>query len=297
MACRMLKRKKKIEIFPIVNGVVLFLITMLCVLPIVNIIAISLSSKTAVAAGEVAFLPKEFTLAAYQFLGRRIEFWRAMGVTLKRVALGGGFSMLITLLTAYPLSKSESAFPGRTMFVWIFFFTSLFGGGLIPGYILITEIGLMDSIWALVLPAGVQVFNIVVLLNFFRQIPKALEEAAIMDGANHLTILFRVYIPSSLPAIATITLFVIVGHWNSWFDGLLYMNFPENYPLQTYLQTMIIGKDFSMITGNDIIGMGEISEKTIQSAQIFLGALPIMLVYPFLQKYFVKGLIVGSVKE
>jgi len=288
---------KKLDVFTVVNTTILFGITLICLLPIINIVAISFSSKTAAAAGEVAFWPKEFTIAAYKFLLRRTEFWRAMGVTLKRVALGGCLTMLITLLTAYPLSKSESEFRGRTAFTWIFFFTSLFGGGLIPGYILITQLGLMDSIWALVLPAGVQVFNIVVLLNFFRQIPKALEEAAIMDGANHLTILFRIFVPNSLPAIATITLFVVVGHWNSWFDGLLFMNFPENYPLQTFLQTMIIGKDFSIISWSDVIGRNEISEKTVQSAQIFIGALPIMMVYPFLQNYFVKGLIIGSVKE
>jgi len=291
------KRLRKIELFPYMNAAFLLAITLLCILPIINIIAISLSSKTAVAAGEVAFLPKDFTLAAYEFLAKRSEFWQAMGVTLQRLLLGGGLSILITLLTAYPLSKEESAFRGRTVFAWIFFFTSLFGGGLIPSYILITELGLINSIWSLVLPAAVQVFNIVVLLNFFRQIPKSLEEAGLIDGAGHFTILFRIYVPSALPAIATITLFVVVGHWNSWFDGLLYMNFPEKYPLQTYLQRMIIAKDFSMMTGSDIVGLGEISEKTIQSAQIFVGALPVMLVYPFLQKYFVKGLVIGSVKE
>ncbi len=292
-----MKRKKNIEVFQIINFIFMFSITMLCLLPIMNIIAISFSSEAAVAAGEVAFWPRGFTTAAYEFLAQKTEFWQAMGVTLKRVILGGSLTMLVTLLTAYSLSKDEKDFRGRTAFVWIFFFTSLFSGGLIPGYILITQLGMMNSIWALVLPAGVQVFNIVVLLNFFRQIPKALEEAAIMDGANHFSILFRIFIPNSLPAIATITLFVVVGHWNSWFDGLLYMDFPKNYPLQTYLQTMIISKDFSMVTGNDIVGISNISEKTIQSAQIFVGALPIMLVYPFLQKYFVKGLIIGSVKE
>lgn len=291
------KRLKQIELFPYFNGAFLLAITLLCILPIINIIAISLSSKTVVAAGEVAFWPKEFTWAAYEFLARRTEFWQAMGVTLQRLLLGGTLSILLTLLTAYPLSKEENAFRGRTVFAWVFFFTSLFGGGLIPAYILITELGLINSIWALVLPGAVQVFNIVVLLNFFRQIPKSLEEAGLIDGAGHMTILFRIYVPSALPAIATIALFVVVGHWNSWFDGLLYMNFPEKYPLQTYLQRMIIAKDFSLMTGSDIVGMGEISEKTIQSAQIFVGALPIMLVYPFLQKYFVKGLVIGSVKE
>ncbi len=292
----LLKLVKKMSVFPIINGIILLLLSMLCILPIMHIIAISFSSSIAVETGKVGFIPYDFTLSAYEFIAQRIEFWRAMYVTIQRVIIGGGISMLLTVLTAYPLSKEDSYLKGRNIFAWVFFITMLVGGGLIPWYMLIKQLNLMDTLWALVLPGAVQVFNIVILLNFFRQLPKALEEAAVIDGASHFIILFKIYIPSAMPALATLTLFTLVGHWNSWFDGLILMNFPEKYPLQTYLQTMIIAKDFSLMTGYNVQSMGEISSKTVQAAQIFLGALPVMLFYPFLQKYFVKGIVLGSVK-
>jgi len=174
-----------------------------------------------------------------------------------------------------------------------------FGGGLIPTYILVKNTGLIDSIWALILPGALNVWNMVLMLNFFRSIPKELDEAATIDGAGHWIILWKIYLPVSLPSIATIGLFTIVGHWNAWFDGILYLNSPDKYPLQTYLSTLIMSMNAQMssISIEQIKAMENLSEKTLKTAQIFMGALPIMIVYPFLQKYFVKGIIVGSVKE
>lgn len=243
-------------------------------------------------------IPVGFTLEAYKFLMEKSDFLIAFGISLKRVALGTTINMVMVILTAYPLSKEKSAFKARTFYVWFFAFTMFFGGGLVPAYIVIQRTGLMNTLWALVIPGALNVWNMVMLLNFFRGIPKELEEAAIVDGANHFTILWKIYLPVSKPALATILLFTIVGHWNAWFDGMIYMNSPASYPLQTYLYTLVT-QNFNkkLLTMDDIERLKNVSEKTLQIAQIFLGALPIMLVYPFLQKYFIKGIVVGSVKE
>ncbi|MNR21163.1 Inner membrane ABC transporter permease protein YcjP [compost metagenome] len=155
----------------------------------------------------------------------------------------------------------------------------------------------MDTIWALVLPTAVPVFNVILLLNFFRSLPKELEEAAFIDGAGHWTTAWRIYVPLSLPALATTTLFATVSHWNSWFDGLIFMNSAEHYPLQSYLQTIVVQQDITKMAATDLSQLLNINEQTAKAAQIFLGALPILLVYPFLQRFFIKGIVMGSVKE
>ncbi len=160
----------------------------------------------------------------------------------------------------------------------------------------IRQLELLDSIWALVLPAGVPVFNVVLMLNFFRQLPKELEEAAFMDGAGHWTTLWKIYLPAALPALATVSLFAVVWHWNSWFDGLILMNRPEHYPLQSYLQTVIMQRDMTFIQHLSRAELAIVSDRTIKSAQILIATLPIVFVYPFLQRFFVKGIVLGSVK-
>ncbi|WP_242855648.1 carbohydrate ABC transporter permease [Ruminiclostridium josui] len=167
---------------------------------------------------------------------------------------------------------------------------------MIPWYIVIKQMGLLDSLWALVLPGAVPVFSVILLLNFFREIPKELHEAAFIDGAGHWTTLWRVIVPVSTPALATITLFSLVGHWNSWFDGMILMNKAENYPLQSYIQTIVVQRSYSMLSRQEISELATISDRTLRASQIFLGTLPIVLVYPFLQKYFVKGIVLGGVK-
>ena len=172
----------------------------------------------------------------------------------------------------------------------------LFSGGLIPWYMAISDLRLINSFWALVLPNAVSAYNTIILMNFFRQLPIELEEAASIDGASHWRILFQIVVPLSKPAIATIALFCIVTNWNSWFDGLLLMNSPSKYPLQSYLQTVIVNQDMSLMSASNILTMGEVSNRTQKAAQAFVAALPILCVYPFLQKYFTEGLVVGSVK-
>jgi len=285
------------KIFLIINITVLLFLAVICFLPMIHILAVSLSDKTAASAGFVKLLPVNFTLVAYTYVLNRPSFWMSFYVTLKRVLLGGVINLFLTVFTAYPLSKSNLKFKARSFFAWFFFFSTLFSGGLIPGYMLIFKLGLMDTLWALILPGAVPVFNVILMLNFFRQIPIELEEAAFIDGASHWKTLFRIYIPCSLPSIATVTLFSIVHHWNSYFDGMIYSNFPDNYPLQTYLRSIIAATNVAMVVSReDWRLIQQLSDRTVKASQIFIAAVPVLCVYPFLQKYFVKGITIGSVK-
>ncbi|MBB3114494.1 putative aldouronate transport system permease protein [Paenibacillus phyllosphaerae] len=279
------------------NYTFLTIVSLMCIIPLVHVLAISFSSSEAAAAGYVKLWPVDWTLSSYEYVAGQAAFLKSMLVTVQRVALGVTINMLITVLIAYPLSKETSVFRPRTFYAWIFVITILFNGGLIPTYMIVKYTGIMDTIWALVLPTAVPVFNVILMLNFFRNLPKELEEAAFIDGAGQWTTLWRVYIPLSMPSLATVTLFAIVGHWNAWFDGLIFMNTPDHYPLQSYLQTIIIRQDFSAMASADLDSLTQISDRTAKAAQIFLGALPILIVYPFLQRFFVSGIVLGSVKE
>ncbi|WP_409345018.1 carbohydrate ABC transporter permease [Paenibacillus sp. MBLB4367] len=283
--------------FNLFNYTFLCLLAVLCLLPIVHVLAVSLSASHAASAGIVKLWPVGFNTTSYAYVLGKEEFVRSLLVSLKRVVLGTTINLLMTVLLAYPLSKESAKFKSRTWYVWIFVVTILFSGGLIPYYMIIKATGLLDTIWALVVPGAVPVFSIILLLNFFRGLPKELEEAAFIDGAGHLTTLFRIFLPLSLPALATLLLLTMVGHWNSWFDGLIFMNSPEHYPLQSYLQTIVIQKDFSTLTDLNSEALRQVSDRTVKAAQIFMGALPVLVVYPFLQKYFMKGIVLGSVKE
>jgi putative aldouronate transport system permease protein len=267
-----------------------------CLFPIIHILAVSFSSPGPAMAGQVGLLPEQFTADAYKYIATRVEFWRAMGVTVQRVVLGLIINTVLTILSAYPLSKTARRFPQRKYFVAFFLWAMLFSGGLIPTYMTVYRTGLMGSIWALVIPGAVPLFNVIVLLNFFRDIPGEIEEAAFIDGAGHWTVMTRIYLPLSTAALATVTLFVIIGHWNAWFDGLIYNNRPEGYPLQSYMQTILVSMDFTRLNFNEILRMAQISDRTIKASQVFLGCMPVLLVYPLLQRYFTKGLVLGSVK-
>lgn len=287
------------KLFIVCNTVLMILLCIVCLVPMIHILAVSFSEKGAVAAGYVKLVPVNFTLASYRYVMQKTEFWRSILVTLKRVLLGSAASIFLAILTAYPLSKPNTQFRKRTLYVWFLVITMLFNGGLIPTYMLVRELGLLDSIWALILPGIVPVFNVVLLLNFFRELPKDLEEVARMDGASHFRILWEIYVPLSKPAIATISLYTIVGYWNEWFNGLIFMNRPENYPLQTYLQTIVVQTSLAEMNTSNLAELRDrllVSDRTFKSAQIFLGALPILMVYPWLQKYFTKGLVLGGVK-
>ncbi|WP_018759637.1 carbohydrate ABC transporter permease [Paenibacillus terrigena] len=285
------------SLFNICNLIFLIALSLLCILPVIQVIAVSFSSSSAAAAGLVKLWPVEFSLKSYEFILKKKEFLGSFLISIQRVILGTGISMFLTVTLGYALSKEVKDFRMRSVYAWYFVITILFSGGLIPWYLTIKYTHLMDTIWALVIPGAVTVFNVILLLNFFRGLPKELEESSFIDGGSHWITLWKIYLPLSMPAIATVTLFTIVGHWNSWFDGLMLVNSPSHYPLATYLQTAIIQQDFANMRAEDVKTLSEISDRTTRAAQIFIGALPIMVVYPFLQKYFMTGLVMGSVKE
>lgn len=291
-----MKKNKKFKWFPVLNMIILIMLALICVIPLVHVAAVSFSSSAAASAGDVSLWPKDFTTSSYSFVAKRPAFWRSMKVSVTRIIMGGGLSILLTITAAYPLSQPKASFRFRTVYAWFFFITMIFNAGLIPWYMVIRQFGLLDSIWALILPGAVPVFSVILLLNFFREVPRELAEAAFIDGAGHWRTLWTIYVPLSKPALATLLLFSLVANWNSWFDGLILMNNPDNYPLQTYIQTIAVQRSFSMMTREEIQQMATISDRTLRSAQIFLGSLPIVMVYPFLQKYFVKGIVLGGVK-
>jgi ABC-type sugar transport system, permease component len=284
------------KIFLFFTYIFLALTALVCILPLVHILAISLSSGEFAAAGEVKLWPVGTTLDAYEYVIGRVQFIKAFYISAERVVLGLVVNLTLTLLSAYVLSRDEKKFKGRKFYVWYFIITILFSGGLVPGYLVVKGTGLIDKIWALILPGAVPVFSVILLMNFFKGLPKELEEAAFIDGASHWRTLFNVYVPVSKPGIATVTLLMLVGHWNSWFDGLIFMNTPDKYPLQTYLQTIIVIPVINVATVSDFDQLPKINEKTTRAAQIFVAMIPILMVYPFLQKYFTKGLVLGSVK-
>ncbi|PWV92119.1 carbohydrate ABC transporter membrane protein 2 (CUT1 family) [Paenibacillus cellulosilyticus] len=284
------------RVFTVFNTIGLLLLSLACIIPLVHVLAVSFSAKSAADANLVNLWPVQFTLEAYKKTIDNPIFLHSLWVSVKRTVLGTSLTLLLAFMAAYPLAKENSDFKGRTIYSWIFVFAMVFNGGLVPFYMVIQKLHLMGSFWALVLPGAVNIYLTILMMNFFRGIPKELQEAAMIDGAGHFRTLFRIFLPVSMPAIATLGLFSIVFHWNSWFDGLLYTNSSDQYPLATFLQTVIIQRDLTSMS-LDPASMALISQKTVNAAQIFIGALPVLLVYPFLQKFFVKGLVLGSVKE
>lgn len=270
--------------------------TMCCLFPLLNMVAISFSDKAAASANMVGLVPVDFTTSAYKTLLGESQFWVSFWISIKRVFLGTIINMILTILLAYPLSKSKREFKGHDVYMYIVIFAMLFSGGMIPIYLTIKSYGLLNSIWALILPGAVPVFNVILLMNFFKGVPKSLEEAAAIDGASKLTILLKIYLPISMPALATIILFCIVNHWNDFFSGLEYMNKTSMYPLQTYIQQLSV--DMSQITDPEQLKrFAQVSNKTLDAAKIVVSTIPLLIIYPFLQKYFVSGIVIGAVKE
>lgn len=291
---------RKVQLYDIIIALALALIAFTCVIPILNAIAISFSDKTSAAVGRVVFWPINFNVSSYIQILQEGRFFTAFGVSIKRVILGGLVNVALVILTAYPLSKDPKVFRQRNIYMWIIVFTMLFNGGLIPTFILVKSLNLLDSIWSLILPGAVPVFSVIILMNFFKGIPKSLEEAAIVDGANPLTVLIRVFMPLALPSIATIALFSIVGHWNAFFDGKIFINTLLKQPLSTYIQSLTVELNFQTMQSlkpEEIIRRLEMSNLTFNSAKVVVSMVPILIIYPMLQKYFVTGIVMGAVKE
>ncbi|GIO16470.1 ABC transporter permease [Cohnella xylanilytica] len=282
------------RVFTVFNNALLTVIAILCLLPMFHLLMVSLSSSAAANGGLVTFWPKGFTFEAYAKTFENARFLQSLWVSIERTVLGTALGMLVNSIAAYALSKETRVFRARNVYLWYFVVTMLFSGGLIPSYILILKLNLIDNLLALILPGTVAVYNIILMLNFFRTVPKELEEAAFIDGAGHLRSFFSVYLPVSLPSLATVALFTMVGHWNAYFDGLIYMKDAAKLPLASFMQTLIVQAD---MTSFDAAAIANMSQRTMRASQIFIGALPILIIYPFLQRYFVKGIVIGAVKE
>jgi putative aldouronate transport system permease protein len=296
------------RIFLVFLALFLVLLCLTCLVPFLHVLALSFSHKIPAMQGRVIVWPLDFdeatraivpgfNLQSYRFVFERPEFVRAFLISVERIALAGLLTMFVVIVTAYPLSRTNAEFRGRTAYVWFLALTMLVSGGLIPWYMIIRRLGMLDSIWALVVPGMAPVYSIVLLLNFYRGLPKSLAESAFLDGAGHWRILWRLYAPLSLPAIATLTLFTVVGNWNAWFDGLILMTRPRNYPLQSYMQSLIASTSLQLMTRARSELLKQISDRTVKAAQIFIGAVPMLVLYPFLQRYFIMGIVLGSVKE
>ena len=281
------------KIFIVLNTVFLVFMALICVLPLVNLFAISLSGKAAANSGQVTFWPIDFTVLAYQKTFQNANFIRSIMIAVARTVLGTLLSMFVIVTAGYALSKD---FRGRTPLMWFFVFTMLFSGGLIPSYLVNSALGLKNNFWVYIIPGAFSCYNLILIMNFFKSIPPALEEAALVDGANFFQILWKIYLPLAKAGLATVALFIMVGNWNEWFRGILYMSDTKNYPLASFLQVIVVQgnqQDLAL----DPASAAAMSERTIKAAQVFIGALPILLVYPFLQKHFAKGIVMGAVKE
>ncbi len=283
--------------FLVVNYFFLTLVMCISLFPLVHVFALSLSSNSAAQAGWVTILPVDFTLDSYQYILAKPEFFQSFGVSVVRVVLGTLLSIGLTILCAFAMAQPDERFHARKYYVWVFMVTMVFSGGLIPLFIVVKSVGIYNSIWALILPSAVQTFNIILMLNFFRGLPYALTESALIDGANHFQIMTKIIVPVSKPSLATVGLFTMVNHWNSWFDGMIYISDTAKYPLQTYLRNVIQSVDIASIDLTSVGAMTNVSQKTVTAAQIFVAIIPILLVYPLLQKYFITGMTLGSVKE
>ena len=286
------------RVFDFCVFLLLLILGLSCLIPLLHVMALSLSSKTADLSGKVTLWPVELTFTPYKVLMTDQKFMQAMWISVQRVVLGGAINLVLTVITAFALSQDESDFPARKVYMWFMIFAMLFGASLVPWYFVIKATGLMDTIWALVIPGALPVYNTILLMNFFRNLPKEIKESAMLDGITPFQMMMRIFVPLAKPAIATVTVFSVVFHWNNFFDGLLLMNTPSNMPLQTYIQTLTnttVSVMSSSLTPAEIEALTSL--KTFNAAKIVVASLPIVIFYPFMQKFFVSGLTLGSVKE
>lgn len=280
-------------------GIYTFLIMVVVVMlyPFWDQLVLSMSTRSQALRGGLRLIPSPITLDGYRYVLDSPELWRAAFNTLQRVVLGTIWGLAVTMLTAYPLSRDE--FPFRRVFMIMIVFTMLFSGGLIPDYLLRKELGLLNSPLVLILP-GLTAFNIIIMRNFFRSLPQEVMEAAELDGANQWRIFRDIALPLSKPILATMALFIAVAHWNAYFDALIYITDRDKYVLQVILRRVLLESQVGMFipTGTDLSGVVQpATQETIKAALVMVTTFPVIVVYPFLQRFFIKGTLLGAVKE
>lgn len=285
------------RVFLVVDYVILFIVTLTCLLPMVHVAALSFSDTVSASTNSVLFLPKGFNVAAYETMFSNPIFLNSFFVSVFRTLVGTALNLALAILAAYPLSKEDGELRGRKWISLFFIIPMMVSGGLIPNYLLVNNLGLMDSLWALILPGCLPIANVVLMMNFFRGINKSIFESAEIDGANDFIILLRIALPLATASIATVTLFQMVAHWNEWFGATIYINDRNKWPLQTLLRQMLTSIDYNSFGAESLSKLRLLSDRSFRGAMIVFATVPIMCVYPFMQKYFVSGITIGSVKE
>ncbi|MBD2843657.1 carbohydrate ABC transporter permease [Paenibacillus sp. IB182496] len=289
----MIRSTRGERLFDVCNILLLLLLGISTLYPFMYVLTISLSTPADAARESLHVLPTAPTFEAYGKIFEHPQLWRAYLNTIVRTALGVALVIVVLSLVAYPLSRRT--FPHRKFITFLFVFSMLFSGGLIPTYLLIKQLHLLDTIWALVLPGAVSAFRVIILRNFFEAVPGEVIESARIDGARELTIFARIMLPLSVPVLAVIALWTAVGHWNAWFDALIYISDPDKQVLQLFLRRTVL-ENASLTPDQQLLDPTQYTPETLKAATIMTVSLPILLVYPFVQRYFVKGIMLGSVK-
>jgi putative aldouronate transport system permease protein len=271
---------------------ILILLALLCLLPFLYVVAVSVTPESEVLRRGIVIIPESFTFLAYKEVFISHGIGQAYKITLFRTIVGTLLNVFFTVIAAYPLSKKY--LPGRSPFLLFIVFTMMFGGGLIPTYLLVRSLGLLNSPWVLIIPHLISAFNLVIIKGFFEQLPAEIEESARVDGASELQSLWRIILPLSLPVLSTISLFYAVGHWNSYFDAIVYINDSNLMPLQVILRNILL--NVATQSADSLANTGAVSTFAIQMAAVVVTTVPILIVYPFMQKHFTKGVLLGSVK-
>ena len=284
--------KTKMSPWRAANGIFLVFFALICLLPFYYVLMVSLSDPMHVKSGELILLPKGFSLKAYQMILSQKIFYNSLKITVMRTVFGTALALIIQTMMGFSLSQKK--LPGRKALMLIVVFTILFNGGMIPNYLIVRYTGIMNTLLALIFPMVVSAFNVIILTSFFSSIPESLGESATVDGANDLVIFIRIYLPLSLPVLASVTLFIAVAHWNSLMDGVLYINSSNLKPMQVYLMDLV-SKSLAIDMYSDPDTF-QIPFLSIQSAAIFSATAPILVIYPFLQKHFLKGVMLGAIK-
>lgn len=290
------KRTSGDRLSGMVINVALFLLVILTLYPFWHVFMYSISDSRAAMSGGLFFFPRKITFLTYQLLFKTSQIFVAFGNTVAKTVVGTTISLVLTVLTAYPLSLPY--FRGRRFLQMVIFFTMLFTGGIIPAYLLLRDLQMLDTFWVYVFPSAMSPYNMFIMRNFFQTIPDSLPESAKLDGANHMQILTRIVLPLSKPAVATMTMFYGVSNWNSYMDGILYVNNQKLQLLQVYLRQLIssTGAKGALSAAGDLSAAAAVTEESMKMTVISVSILPILFVYMFLQKYFTKGVMVGSVK-
>ncbi len=290
-------RKSPMErTFEIANILFLLMVCAIMLTPILHIVAGSLSSKNALTHSRVGIWPVEWTIENYKIVFKNTIFWRSFGISVVVVTIGTIVNILMTVITAYPLA--EKGLKGRRIVMLFIIFTMIFSAPLIPSFLVVKALGLLNTLWALIIPGALSAFNMILCLTFFRSLPEELFEAARVDGMNEYRILFRIAIPLSVPILVTLLLFYAVGHWNSYYTAMLYISDASLRPLQLFLYSIVaLASASDLQLGNSGDVLLDTSPQGLQMATIIVATVPVVLIYPFIQKHFIKGALIGSLKE